>query len=179
MEGKRPAENGALTVRAADVVEHEVIARLLNEFYSAHEGYAPLSAELWEWHKVARPIGMEPLLLVAEADGKLAATCTYAEVPVLLKAEMVTVAAFSDFAYDAEACDGADALISLLAAAPQGTVICLIDKEDGLSELYREAGFAKVVSEVSMVLPFSRAAHEAMRNKCGPWYVMVESVIGV
>ncbi len=179
MEGKRPAENGALMVRAAGAVEHEVIARMLNEFYSAHEGYAPMSAELWEWHKVARPLGMEVLLLVAEADGKPVATCTYAEVPILLKGETVTVAALSDFAYDADACDGADALMSLLVAAPQGTVVCLVDKEDSLSEHYREAGFTKVVSEVSMVLPFSKAAHEAMENKSGPWYVMVESVIGV
>ncbi len=179
MEGRRPAENGTLTVRAADAVEHEMIARMLNQFYSAHEGYAPLSAELWEWHKVARPIAMEPLLLVAEADGKLAATCTYAEVPVLLRGETVTVAVLSDFACEADACDGAEAVMSVLAAAPRENVMCLVDEADPLADLYAAAGFEKAVSEVSMVLPFSKAAYEAMANKCGPWYVMVESVIGV
>ncbi len=179
LEGARPAAKGPLRVRPAQALEHQAIAGMLNRFYSAHEGYAPLNAELWEWHKVARPLGMEPLLLVAEAAGEPAATCTYAEVPVLLKGETVTVAALSDFAYDAEACQAAEALVSLLATTPQGTVVCLLDKEDPLAELYEKAGFTKAVSEVSMVLPFSKAAHEAMAAKSGPWYVMVESVIGV
>jgi len=179
MQARRPAQGGPLHVRVAQAAEHESLAAIINHFYRAHDGFAPLDEKLWQWHKVDQPADMRTEVLVAEAGGELAGTCTWAETSLLLQGEDVPVAALADFAYRPELCDGADALKSLLAAAPQGTVVCLMDRDDPLSELYREAGFEKAVSEASMVLPFSDDAHEAMAVKPGPWYVMVESVIGV
>ncbi len=179
MQARRPAEGGSLQVRAAQAVEHEPLAGIINDFYGAYEGFAPLDEKLWEWHKVDRPADMRAEVLVAEAGGELVATCTWAETSLFLQGEDVAVAALADFAYRPELCDGADALSSLLAAAPQQTVVCLLDEHDPLLGLYAEAGFEKAVSEASMVLPFSDDAHEAMEVKPGPWYVMIESVIGM
>jgi hypothetical protein len=179
MEAARPAQGGSLDVRVALPAEHAPLAGMINEFYGAHEGFAPLNEKLWEWHKVNRPGGMGADLVVAEVGGEVAATCTWAETSLFLHGDDLAVASLADFAYRAELCDGGDALRSLLVSAPQGTVVCLIDKEDSLSELYLDAGFEKAVSEVSMMLPFSDSAHEAMAAQPGPWYVMVESVIGM
>jgi len=179
LQGRRPKSDASLSVRAARTAEHEMVAEMLNEFYGTYEGYAPFGDELWAWHKIVRPEGMAPLILVAEAEQGPAATCTCAEVPLLLQGKTVTVAAVSDFAYRSDACDGAEALVSLLAAAPRESLVCLFDESDPLAGLYRAIGFEKAVSEVSMVLPFSNTAQDATRSKPGPWYVMVESVIGV
>ena len=179
MQAPRPARGGSLHVRAAQATEHETLAAIINDFYGAHDGFAPLDEELWEWHKVGRPADMRAEVRVAEAGGELVGTCTWAQTSLLLEGEDVPVAALADFACRPELCDGADVLRSLLAAAPQQTMVCLLDENDPLLALYAEAGFEKAVSEASMVLPFSDDAHEAMAVKPGPWYVMVESVIGM
>lgn len=178
-QAPRPARGGSLHVRAAQPTEHETLVAIINDFYRAYDGFAPLDEELWEWHKVDRPADMRAEVLVAEAGGELVGTCTWAETSLFLEGEDVPVAALADFAYRPELCGGADALRSLLAAAPQQTIVCLLDEHDPLLPLYAEAGFQKAVSEASMVLPFSDDAHEAIAVQPGPWYVMVESVIGM
>jgi hypothetical protein len=179
MQAPRPASDGPLQLTAAQPSDHHAIARIINQFYSAHDGFAPLDEELWEWHKINRPADMRAQIMVAHVAGELVATCTWAETSLLLQGQNVPVAALADFACRPELCDPADALTGLLASAPQPTIVCLLDKNDPLAPLYARAGFTKAVSEVGMLLPFSGPAHEALAIEPGPWYVMVESVIGI
>lgn len=179
MEAPRPGAGGEMSLWDVDPREGLAIAGVINDFYAHHEGYSPLELQLWEWHKVDRPEGMEAQIFLADTGAEPAAICTYAQVPLLLEGTSVAVAVLSDLAYDNTAGDPVMALQSLLAAAPQENIICVVDNEDPLASLYEECGFAKVVNEVSMVLPFSDRAKAAMEHKSGPWYPMVESIVGV
>ncbi|NLJ36767.1 MAG: GNAT family N-acetyltransferase [candidate division WS1 bacterium] len=178
-EGKRPAKRGSLAVRLARTDDHDAIIRMLDSFYADYEGYAPLRGELWDWHKVNRPAEMPLQLLVAEAGDRLVATCSLGTVRLLLDSDTVAVTAMSDFAWLVDACDGQEALSALLAEAAQENLVCLLDETDQIAGLCEAVGLEKAIGEVSMLLPFTPQAHDAMLDKSGPWYVMAESVIGV
>jgi len=178
LNGKRPEVGGTLSVRRANESEHGAITEMLNDFYASYEGYAPLDEELWAWRKTERALGSEVDILVAEADGEIAATCT-SHVTPLLQAQPSAVATISDFASREDLCDGLDALNSLLAAASQADLACAWDAIDPICDLFQMAGFVKEADEVSMVLPLSDKAQEAVKSRRGPWYPMVESICGV
>ena len=178
MRGTRPLDR-ELPVREAEPVEYQGLASLIDGFYEAHEGYAPLSEELWAWHKLDRPAGLEARVMVTEVNGVAAGTCTWSRIELLLGGETKRVAAMVDFACIGDVCPGPTALQSLMASAPEEDIVVLVDTADPLADLYGGAGFERVVGEVSMVLPFSQSAHAAMASRSGPWYVMAESVIGV
>jgi predicted GNAT family N-acyltransferase len=178
MSAVRPAER-TLDIREMTAAEQSTLAAIIDGFYSDHEGYAPLSDDLWEWHKVTRPPGMEAHVMVGEMGDEIAATCTWSTIELLLRGEPKKVAAMVDFACIGDVCPGPRALESIMASAPQPDIVLLVDAADPLADLYHKAGFEKIVSEVSMVLPFTGSAHTAVGSDHGPWYVMAESVIGV
>ncbi|MFP3904650.1 MAG: GNAT family N-acetyltransferase [Armatimonadota bacterium] len=179
MRGSRRQNRGTLGLQLMHPPCSAEVAELLDEFYADHEGYARMDGGLFTWHKVQRPEGMEVAILNARIGGQLAATCTYAEIELLLQGSRSAVATISDLAYRPELCDGAEALKSMLAVAPQDRLVSICDEEDPLAELYEQMGFTPEVNEVAMVLPFTDAAHQAVAAEGGPWYPMVESIIGV
>ncbi len=178
LKGKRPAAGGTLAVRRARQGEHGAIAEMLNDYYAGYEGYAPLDDALWAWRKTERALGSEVDILVAEAEGEIAATCTSHLTP-LLQAQPSMVATISDFAAREELCDTLDAARSMLAAAPQADLACGWDAIDPLCDLFQRVGSVRETNQVSMVLPLSERAREAVKSRRGPWYPMVESICGV
>lgn len=179
MRGPKSHEHRSMPLRMMRPEEHADLAGLLDEFYADHEGYAPMDPELLNWHKIERPAGMEVAVLMSRPNDRLAATATYAEIELLLDGEHSAVATISDFAWRPGECEGEDALMTMLAVAPQDSLVCILDEEDPVVALFEQAGFSTGVNEVAMVLPFSDDAEEALRGKSGPWYPMVESIIGV
>ncbi len=149
---------------------------LLNEFFSEHEGYCPMDSRLWRWHKCERVAANPVTVVVEEAGGVPVATATFAEAELLLAGERRPVS----IAYDVAAKElSADRLARLLAAAPREQVAMILDRESAEHQLAVDVGLEPRVGEVSMILPFSERARAALSAKSGPWYPMIESIIGV
>ena len=163
---------GAEVVDAAGHAEG--LRALLNEYFVGYEGYAPVSEELWRWHKIDSPV--EPTVVAEMTGSGPISTATFADAQVRIEGRDRTVS----MAYDLAALRMSDdEFASLLALAPR-EMICLILDDSAPEALWaEELGFEPRVSEVSMVLPFSSEAQAALDAHGGPWYVMMESVVGV
>jgi len=149
---------------------------LLNEFFSQHEGYCPMDSRLWRWHKCEHVAANPVTVVVEEAGGVPVATATFAEAELLLAGERRPVS----IAYDVAAKElSADRLARLFAAAPREQVAMILDRASAEHRLAVEVGLEPRVGEVSMILPFSERARAALSAKSGPWYPMIESIIGV
>jgi len=160
---------------AVDPAEHsEGLRALLNEYYIGHEGFSPLSDELWAWHKLDAPSAPT---VVAELTGSgPISTATFADAPVRIEGEEHEVS----MAYDVAATVmSEEELGSLLSLAPRDMVGLLLDDASPERQWADALGFEPRVSEVSMVLPFTHDAQVALDEHKGPWYVMIESVVGV
>lgn len=149
---------------------------LVDRFYAGYDGYAPLTDELWAWHRVNRPADM-PVQTVAVREGStLKAVGTYAVVPLLLGGAVERVAVLCDFACEAPI---EEALNDILGAAPCQQVMAFWDTvSEGYGAL-RARGYEVAVREASLVLPFTEAARQAAQDCTRPWYCMVESLVGV
>lgn len=179
MRGSKLDGQGSVPLEIMQPEERDNLAELLDEFYGDHEGYAPMGPDLLNWHKIARPAGMEAAVMMSRSNGRLGAAATYAEIELLLEGERSPVAVISDFAWRPDTCEGREVLKTMLTVAPQESLVCVVDEKDPLMELFEGVGFERGVREVSMVLPFTDEAREALDHTSGPWYPMVESIIGV
>ena len=135
-----------------------------------------MDKEAWGWHKCDRP-GSMPLRVVAdETDGMPTATATFAEAELLVTGER----RLFSIAYDVAAADlTAAELARILSAAPHDPVAMILDRRSPEYRLATEVGLEPAVAEVAMVLPLGPQAAEAIREEGGPWYPMIESIIGV
>lgn len=174
LSGPRPARAGAYRVRPMLAEEAEWVCEAVNGRYSSYEGFARLDDELWRWHRVERPAAMPAQVLVAERDGVLVGTAAMAEVKVVLEGQEVQVAVISDAVYQDERC-----LQDLAAAAPAGRLLALHDLQAPEHAALEQLGLQSSVGEVAMVLPLTREAEALLDSDPAPWYVMVESVVGV
>ncbi|MEA3403465.1 MAG: GNAT family N-acetyltransferase [Armatimonadota bacterium] len=172
--GPWPAESGcgALPVDAA---EHRAgLCDLLNEYYVGHEGYSPGCRELWRWHKLEAP---SPPTVVAELTGAgPASTASFARASVRIGGRQHTVSLAYDIAAEVM---NPEQYGGLLSTAPRETVALLLDEDSPERRWADDLGFEPQIAEVSMVLPLGREASLALQERSGPWYVMVESVVGV
>lgn len=172
--GARPGASGC-GAEAVDPSEHaEGLRRLLNDYYVVHEGFAPLSEGLWRWHKIDAP--SEPTVVAELTGSGPISTATFADAPVRIEGDEHGVS----MAYDVAArVMNEDEFGSLLSVAPREMVGLIVDDDAPERQWADALGFEPRVCEVSMVLPFSREARSALRDHGGPWYVMIESVVGV
>ncbi len=173
--GPRP-EAGGCAPPPVDGVEHGPALRaLLNGYFASYEGYAPLDEALWRWHKLDP--SAEPPTIVAEMSGsRPISTATFARAELKLQSGTRSVAVACDLAADVM---NADQVRSLLAAAPEETVLLILDEAAAECEMVDSIGLRREVGEVAMVLPFTRAVSDALNRHHGPWYFMVESLVGV
>ena len=172
-----PMPRSALRAQPADPGDAPAIRRLLDRYHAAYEGYAPLTDELWRWHRAERPAGMPLHLLVIRdgADGVSATVC-FAELELKTSAGTTRALMLNGFAAKG---DEAACLDAFLAAAPRESVAAMSDVQDPLYSLLVARGFEQAAREVAMVLPFSERARAALARRGAPWFVMVESVVGV
>ncbi|MFO7945281.1 MAG: GNAT family N-acetyltransferase [Armatimonadota bacterium] len=178
MRGDSPKPQIDMDVHEATPAEYGRIIELLDDFYSSHEGFVPVTEKLWSWRKIDRAPVSEVEVLVAEAGDEIAAVCTgHQAVP--LQAQPRPLTTISDLAWRPGYCDPKEALKSMLAAAPQQGFVTMADITDETSAVYEAAGFEKRNGHVAMVLPLSDAGREALHTDPVPWYPMVESVIAV
>ncbi|MGI5818271.1 MAG: GNAT family N-acetyltransferase [Armatimonadota bacterium] len=172
--GARPGESGcgAEPVDAGRYADG--LCALLNSYYVGHEGFSPLTDELWRWHKIDAPPGP---LVVAEMTGSgPISTATFTDAPVRIEGREHQVSMAYDVAASVMNVDG---FASLLSVAPRETIGMILDDASAERQWADELDFETRVSEVAMVLPFTREAEVALDAHRGPWYVMVESVVGV
>ncbi|NLO06693.1 MAG: GNAT family N-acetyltransferase [candidate division WS1 bacterium] len=172
--GRRPGESGC-GAEPVDAAEHaEGLRNLLNRYYVGHEGFSPLEADLWRWHKLDAP---NPPTVVAEMTGSgPITTATFATARLRTATGERHVSVAYDIAADVM---NADQMHSLLASAPEEEIALLLDERALELPMVNDLGLKKAVAEVAMVLPFGSAASRALEEHGGPWYMMVESVVGV
>lgn len=174
LTGTRPEATGFCTVRALAEGEAVAVREMVNRHYGGYEGFARVDEALWDWHRVQRPATMPAPVLVAEVDGTLVGTVTLAEVSVLLAGERKSVTVLSDAVYGDLAC-----LREMLSRAPQRDLMTLQALDAPEREDLEQIGFVTSVGEVAMILPLRDRVRALMHNERRPWYVMVESVVGV
>lgn len=172
--GARPGGSGC-SADPVDPVEHSAGLRaLLNDYYAGHEGFSPLTEELWRWHKIEAPA--EPTVIAEMSGTAPVSTATFAEAPLRIEGQQHQISVAYDMAARVM---NQDQFASLLSVAPRHMVGLILDDDSPERQWADALGFERRVSEVSMVLPFTREAEVALKEHGGPWYVMIESVVGV
>lgn len=172
-----PLPTGALCAQRAAPADEPAIRRLLDGYHAAYEGYAPITDELWRWYRRERPPQMPlHLLVIRDARGEVSATACLAELGLKTRSGMMRALMLNGFAATT---DEAASLDAFLAAAPLASVAAMSDVRTPLHGLLVARGFEQAAREVAMVLPFSERARAALARRAAPWFVMVESVVGV
>lgn len=174
LAGPRPAATRGPAVRPATAGEAGAMRALVNERYGSYEGYAPQDEALWAWHRLNRPANMPLQQLVAEGPGGVVGTAALADVELLLEGQQRRVTVAYDLVYPDLPC-----LQALLAAAPSEHLVSLHSQAAPACADLQSLGLKASVGEVAMVLPLTPRAAALLRHDPTPWYVMVESVIGV
>jgi predicted N-acetyltransferase YhbS len=175
LSGPRPEAKGCAARPVDAAAEAEGLRALLNDYFAAWEGYAPLDDDLWAWHKLDPATG--PPTVVAEMTGsEPVATVTFADADVLMKGKRQTVAVAYDMAARVV---NVEQVRSLLSAAPHPAISMILDEAAPERAMVEAVGLKPQVAEVVMVLPFSARARRTLQAHHGPWYAMVESIIGV
>ncbi|NPV46125.1 MAG: GNAT family N-acetyltransferase [Armatimonadetes bacterium] len=174
LTGVRPGKAQQYTVRTMGPAEQDVVRELVNGRYGNYEGFALLDEALWDWHRLHRPSGLPVTVAVAERGGEIVGTAALAVCEVLLGGQRRRLCFASDLVYPDLGC-----LQDLLALAPASDLAALYDTRAAQSADLQALGFESQLGEVSMVLPFTSRTEVLLRRDAGPWYVMVESVVGV
>ena len=177
LHGPRPDPVEDPSTGPAASADGLAVRALLDAFHASHEGYAPLTDALWHWHRTCRPADMPLNLVIArDAAGSPLATAAFASADLLIAGTRAPTTIISDFAAarDTEVC-----LDALLSAAPDQRIMAFVDLDDPVHRMLLGRDFVPVVREAALVLPFSDRAMKVLQSHCGPWYVMVESVVGV
>ncbi|MGD8239408.1 MAG: GNAT family N-acetyltransferase [Armatimonadota bacterium] len=169
--GDRPGSApppGMREMRPDDAPE---IRDLVNSAHAGHDGFAPTDDALWRWHRIDRPANRPAHTRVIADGGRISATAAFGDMEILLDAERKRLSVAFDLA-------GPDA-IELLGAAPTSDVALLLDERAPEVQRCLDMGLQRRVGEAAMVLPFTDRARAALERPPRPWYVMVESVVGV
>ena len=176
LAGPRPPAKGVAPSEITPQEAGQPLFDLLNDFFAEHEGYCPMDEDLWAWHKCDRPGAMPVTVVIEGSPERPTATATFAEAELLLGSER----RLFSIAYDVAAQElTAENLASVLSAAPHDRVAMILDQRCPEYGLATEVGLEAAVSEVAMVLPLGAPAEQAIQEQAGPWYAMIESIIGV
>ncbi|MGD9496096.1 MAG: GNAT family N-acetyltransferase [Armatimonadota bacterium] len=173
--GPRPSGDGCAPVPVDAAAQASGLCALLNRYYAGYEGYAPMDGGIWRWHKLDPP-GTRPVVVAEMTGSGPVSTATFARAELRLPSGTQVVSTAYDLAADTMT---ADQIRSLLAAAPEETVLVVLDEKAPECQMMAELGLQREVGEVAMVLPFAQHVREALADHHGPWYFMVESLVGV
>jgi hypothetical protein len=139
-------------------------------------GWIDLDEDLWRWRRIDRP-ARYPVTIGRAPDGGLGVVCTG---DLLAGGRPRPVTVISDLA-PSDPASLPDLLASLLAAVPPAaaaTVLCP-QSDEALSRALQATGFRATDTEIGLFLPLSSRAAALLAAPPRPWYVSVESVIGV
>lgn len=177
LEGNRPDPSADLQAEPATLADHAIIRALTDREYSGFDGYAPLTDELWAWHRLDRPASLpDQLMVIRDASGAPIASCAFATVDVLVAGETARATVVSDIACPEPP---EPYLQALLTSAPTERILTIVDSQAPIYQRLSALGFQQAVREAALAMPFSDHAREAMKSEPAPWYVMIESVVGV
>lgn len=144
--------------------------------FGEHDGWLVTDDSLWRWRRLVRPADY-PVSLVQGGLGQYAAIVT---------GDFLVDRKPSPFALITElllptSCDPAEALAEVTSLAPAGVTISLLSSRANLraGEGLRRNGFRVEGTEVAMLRALTARGARLLEQRRGPWYVAVESVIGV
>ncbi len=159
-------------------IEPARLRQMLDAAFAGHDGYVPMSEELWQWRRERRP-SLVPVQVHALGDPPRA-LFAIAQAPIRkaggrASKSMLNDCAILDGELDAATCQ------QMAAAAPAGAPIVAICADVNEADLaaFTAAGFAPVAQEDCMVLPLSPRAELASQRKPELWYAVTETIVGI
>jgi GNAT superfamily N-acetyltransferase len=161
---------------AVRVMPHVEVRREFETRLGGRSGWLALDDALWAWRRIDHPSDYT-VEVYRTPDDTLAAICTGR---LLSGGRPRSFAVMSDLAPRGGRIT-ADAIWSLLCAAPDdATATVLCPRSDiSLAHALEAAGYRAAGTEAAMLLPLSEAAKEQAASRSSPWYVAVESIVGV
>ena len=154
------------------------VPELLDRVFAHHDGYLPMSEQLWRWRRERRP-SFVPVQVYTLGDGAHA-IFAIGQAPIRLAGGRASKCMLNDCA----ALDGeldSDVCQQMVSAAPAGVPVmtaCAETNEADLGALM-EAGFASVSEEACMIKPLSERAEQAIHQKPRLWYTVTETIVGI
>ncbi len=172
----KPPPHSAADGRAVRVSPSAEVRREVETLLGMRSGWLTLDDVLWRWRRIDRPSDY-PVEVYRARDDTLAAICTGR---LLAEGEQQLFAVLSDLAPARDAVSE-DMLRSFISTVPrQATATSLCPRSDlALAHALEAVGFRAAGTEAAMLLPLSAAAERQAECRSSPWYVAVESVVGV
>lgn len=152
---------------------------LINRYNAGRPGYVPLDESLWAWRKLQRPAHM-PAQVTAVCQGeRLTGTATFCQSSLVTQGGRKACHYITDLGLATD--QPRQTLAALLEVAPSSErwVTLSAEDDDKLNGALAELGFAAQPGEASMVLPLGEGVLSALQQATLPWYVLVESLVGV
>jgi GNAT superfamily N-acetyltransferase len=168
---KRPPTN-TLTTLPNDNRTREMFTEALG----ARDGWLKMEEELWQWRRVARP-SEYPVALVKGAQGQLAAIVT-GNFMVDSTARPFSVITEMSLPEDGEAGQALAEVVSATSREAALSMLCA-RADIRIAEGLRMNGCAIEGTEIAMVKALTERGARLAASRKGPWYVAVESVIGI
>ena len=150
----------------------------LNRRLAGADGYIPLDGPLWCWRRQMRPESLPAQTVVVTEGRRLLGCGTLCHAPIVGSAAPAWVLADLALAPGSSARAWLECILAV--AHPGDDVIALCAESDRKNlALLQSIGFAPSGCEVAMVLPLAPEVRDTLATTERPWYVLVESVIGV
>jgi GNAT superfamily N-acetyltransferase len=149
---------------------------MFEEALGNRDGWLLLDVELWHWRREQRPLEY-PVLLVEGSQGQLAAVVTG---NFLVEHNASPFAVITEMNLP-EGSSAAEAVAEILSTVPTTSMVSMLcaRSELTLAQGLEGNGFRVEGTELAMVKALSDRGARLVASRGGPWYVAVESIIGI
>ena len=148
----------------------------LDALHARHDGYLPMSQELWEWRRERRPAFVPVWPHALELPGGEPAAFAVGQAPIRKAGHQETMSLLNDCAPLSPAL-----FEHMLAAVPAGPNVMMLCAETNEADhaACEQAGFRVVAGEACMIKPLSPRADRALHQRPQAWYTVTETVVGI
>jgi len=161
-------------------IDSSRLRELLDRVFAGHDGYLPMSEQLWQWRRERRP-SFVPVQVYTLGDSDAAhAIFAIGQAPIRLSGGRASKCMLNDCAAPGGEL-APDLCQQMLSAAPAGVPVMAACAETNESDqaALMGAGFAPVSEEACMIKPLSERAQSAIHQKPRQWYTVTETIVGI
>jgi len=161
---------------APQLIDSAEFRSRLDGLHVRHDGYLPMSQELWEWRRERRPAFVPVWPHALELPGGEPAAFAVGQAPIRKAGHQETMSLLNDCAPLSPAL-----FEHMLAAVPAGPNVMMLCAETNEADhaACEQAGFRVVAEEACMIKPLSPRADRALHHRPQGWYTVTETVVGI